>query len=78
MFIFAGSLWGVGLGGGYVVAFNVLGRTPPALRGAPGYWAASTTGLALAALLLLTLVWRVMHAQKHALRQQARPGAKPA
>ncbi len=64
MIIFAASLWGVGLGGGYVVAFDVTGRTPPALRGAPGYWAASSAGLVLAGALLLALVWRVMRRQQ--------------
>lgn len=64
MIIFAASLWGVGLGGGYLVAFNVGGFTPAALRGAPGYWAASTAGLTLAAVLLLGLVWRVMRQQR--------------
>ena len=64
MFIFAGSLWGVGLGGGYLLAFNVGGWTPVGLQGAPGYWAASTAGLTLAALLLLAMVWRVMREQK--------------
>jgi MATE family multidrug resistance protein len=64
MFIFAGSLWGVGLGGGYLLAFDVGGWTPAALRGAPGYWAASTAGLTLAAVLLLAVVWRVMREQK--------------
>ena len=66
MFIFAGCLWGVGLGGGYVVAFDTLGLTPPGLRGAPGYWAAGTAGLTLAAAALLAVVWRVMRAQKAA------------
>ena len=66
MLIFAASLWGVGLGGGYVVAFDLTGLTPPGLHGAPGYWAASTAGLALAAVLLLALVARVMRAQKRA------------
>lgn len=66
MIIFAASLWGVGLGGGYVVAFDTTGLTPPALQGAPGYWAASTAGLALAAALLLAVVARVMQQQKAA------------
>ena len=62
MFIFAGSLWGVGLGGGYVLAFDVLGGTPLALRGAPGYWVASTAGLVIAALALgLCLAWVLRH-----------------
>lgn len=66
MVIFAASLWGVGLGGGYVVAFDTAGLTPPGLLGAPGYWAASTAGLALAAGLLLAVVARVMQQQKAA------------
>ena len=48
--IFAGALWCVGLGGGYLLAFDVLGVTPVALQGAPGFWAASTAGLVLTAL----------------------------
>ena len=55
MFIFAAALGGVGLGGGYVLAFNVLGNTPTWLQGAPGYWAAGSAGLALAALAALAL-----------------------
>ena len=48
--IYAAAIWGVGLGGGYVLAFNVSGVSPLALRGAPGYWAAATAGLVLAGL----------------------------
>jgi len=48
--IYATAIWGVGLGGGYVLAFDITGVTPPALQGARGYWAASTAGLTLAAL----------------------------
>jgi len=46
--IYASAIWGVGLGGGYLVAFNVTGATPPLLQGAPGFWAASTAGLTVA------------------------------
>jgi MATE family multidrug resistance protein len=67
MFIFALSLWGVGLGGGYVLAFNLTGMTPPALLGARGFWTASTAGLVLAALLLSGLL-ALVH------RRQAREG----
>ncbi|MEN9628600.1 MAG: hypothetical protein RJA10_1827 [Pseudomonadota bacterium] len=73
MFIFAGSLWGVGLGGGYLLAFNVTGWTPVALQGAPGYWAASTAGLALAMGLLLAVVAKVMREQ-----MQGQSAATPA
>ncbi|HEX6706710.1 MAG TPA: MATE family efflux transporter [Albitalea sp.] len=47
--IYASAIWGVGLGGGYLVAFDLTGMTPPPLRGATGFWAAATAGLTLAA-----------------------------
>ena len=58
LLIYAASIWGLGMGGGYVLAFNVGGAIPPALQGARGYWVASTTGIAAAAIgLTLCLVW---------------------
>jgi MATE family multidrug resistance protein len=51
---FAVSLWGIGLGGGYVVTHSAW--APAALRGAPGYWAMSTVGLVVAGLTLCTLL----------------------
>jgi MATE family multidrug resistance protein len=48
--IYATALWGVGLGGGYTVAFDLTGLTPAALLGARGFWAAATTGITLAGL----------------------------
>ncbi len=50
--IYVAALWGVGLGGGYLLAFNVSGTVPPAMQGAPGYWVAATAGLVVAAALL--------------------------
>ena len=55
MLIYAGSLWGVGLGGGYLLGFNVFGNTPTFLQGASGFWAANSMSLGLAACLLLYL-----------------------
>ena len=55
MLIYAGSLWGVGLGGGYLMGFNILGNTPSFLQGANGFWAANSMSLGLAACLLLYL-----------------------
>lgn len=46
--IYALAIWGVGLAGGYVVAFNVTGLTPPALLGAVGMWSTATAGLVVA------------------------------
>jgi MATE family multidrug resistance protein len=50
MVIYAGTLWAVGLGGGYALAFNLAGDVPAALRGATGFWMASTASLVLASL----------------------------
>ena len=62
--IYASAIWGVGLGGGYVVAFNLSGLTPPSLLGAQGFWAAATAGLTLAGLGLSSfLVW-MLRAQR--------------
>ena len=55
MLIYAGSLWGVGLGGGYLLGFDILGNTPVFLQGANGFWAANSISLGLAACLLLYL-----------------------
>ena len=46
------ALWGVGLGLGYSVAFDLGGWTPAALRGAPGFWFAAALGLFVAAFAL--------------------------
>jgi MATE family multidrug resistance protein len=48
--IYASAIWGVGLGGGYTVAFNLTGLTPASLQGAQGFWAAATAGLTIAGL----------------------------
>lgn len=42
------ALWGVGLGGGYGLAFDTGSGIPAALHGAQGFWAAATVSLALA------------------------------
>jgi len=55
MLIYAGSLWGVGLGGGYLLGFNVFGNIPTFLQGANGFWAGNSISLGLAACLLLYL-----------------------
>ena len=58
MLIYAGSLWGVGLGGGYLMGFNVFGNTPTFLQGANGFWAGTSLSLGLAACFLLYLFRR--------------------
>ncbi len=58
MLIYAGSLWGVGLGGGYLMGFNVFGNIPTFLQGANGFWAGNSLSLGLAACFLLYLFRR--------------------
>ena len=57
--IYALSLWGVGLGGGYVLGFGLLGDVATALRGAAGFWAANALSLMVAGALLLSYFNRV-------------------
>lgn len=71
MLIYVAALWGVGLGGGWLLAFNVSGTVPPALQGAPGYWVASTSGLVLAALALAGLLAWVLKQKSRDAREAA-------
>lgn len=56
MVIYALALWGIGLSGGYVLAFNAPADWPAAVRGANGFWVAATVGVTLAALALSGLL----------------------
>ena len=64
MLIFVGALWGVGLGGGYMLAFRLGDRLPASWQGAQGFWIASTTGLTVAAVLLTALLAWVLAQQR--------------
>jgi MATE family multidrug resistance protein len=56
--IYALAIWGVGLGGGYLLAFSGSAWTPEALRGALGFWSAATLGLMFAGTgMSLFLLW---------------------
>jgi MATE family multidrug resistance protein len=56
--VFALAMWGLGLGGGYMLAFNVWGITPLPWRSAAGFWIASTAGLWSAGIVLTAfLLW---------------------
>ena len=58
MFIYAGSLIGVGLGGGWWLVFGAgRGVAPAWAQGASGYWVASTAGLFVAAVALTGVLW---------------------
>ncbi|MFG6466507.1 MATE family efflux transporter [Roseateles sp. BYS87W] len=55
MVIYVVALWGLGIGGGYLLAFG------PQAAGAVGFWQAATAGLVTAALLLSLLLRRVFN-----------------
>ena len=61
--IYALAIWGVGIGGGYTLAFSDSPSVPASLHGAPGFWSATTVGLVVAAL-GLTAFMRWMHRQQ--------------
>jgi MATE family multidrug resistance protein len=46
--VYVVAVWGVGLGGGYVAAFDLVGVGPSWMRGARGFWSMATFGLAVA------------------------------
>ena len=66
--IYAVAIWGVGLGGGYVLAFNTTGLSPEALQGSLGFWSAATFGLVLAGLGMCSfLLWMLRRSRRLAL-----------
>lgn len=71
MLIYAGSLWGIGLGGGWFIAFGRPDLMPEAWRGPLGYWVAAAAGLWAAAFGLAWLMRRT-------LRRLVRPPAAAA
>lgn len=66
MLVYGTALWGLGLGGGYVLAFEgVAGLGLPALQ-LPGLWISAAGSLMLAALVLCLSYWRLTrHAAPH-------------
>jgi MATE family multidrug resistance protein len=62
--IYASAIWGVGLAGGYLIAFDSFGITPPSLLGAPGFWAAATAGLVVAGVAMSLFLGWVLRQQR--------------
>ncbi|MDQ6639055.1 MAG: MATE family efflux transporter [Pseudomonadota bacterium] len=48
LLVYVVAVWGVGLGGGYLAAFDPGGISPEWMHGARGFWSMSTVGLAIA------------------------------
>jgi MATE family multidrug resistance protein len=56
-------LWGVGLSGGYLLAYRGLGPIP-AQHSPAAFWQASAFALALLAPILLAILWRAVNARR--------------
>lgn len=73
LLLYALMLWGLGLLGGYTLAYQGLGPYP-AMPSAVSFWAASSAGMALVALSLAGLLWyAVRRSTQDAIK--ATPGA---
>ncbi|WP_064576093.1 MATE family efflux transporter [Cupriavidus gilardii] len=57
--IYAVSLWGIGLGGGYLLGFGLIDGLPAFTRGAAGFWLANSLSLAIAGALLVFYFIRI-------------------
>ncbi len=64
MVIYAVALWGVGLGGGYLIAFDTTGRSPASLLGAQGFWSSATAGLVVSALAMTAYLTITLRRQR--------------
>jgi MATE family multidrug resistance protein len=64
--IYAVALWGVGLGGGYLLGFDIGGAIPAWVTGARGFWVANTASLAIAGFGLLLYLSAVSRRHLHA------------
>ncbi len=63
--IYAVALWGVGVGGGYLLGFDVGGRVPAVLTGARGFWSANFASLLIAGAALIAYLNRVSKRRLH-------------
>jgi MATE family multidrug resistance protein len=77
LIVYALAVWGLGLGGGYALAFDVGGHIPPALHGARGFWIAATAGLIAAALAMAVLLAWAPRRQTASQAAAASPAASP-
>ncbi len=74
--VYALALWGIGLGGGFVLAFNLTGAVPASLQGARGFWMSATAGLVVAAVALCAyMAWVLRRMSREA---GVVPGVTPA
>ena len=78
LLIYVVALWGVGLGGGYLAAFDPAGISPAWMHSARGFWSMATLGLTVAAVSLTALLaWKLRgDAGKAAPKEPAPPSRR--
>lgn len=59
--LYAFSLWGIGLAGGYVMGLDPYGISPTAIQGAAGFWLGNSVSLALVG---MGLLWYLHEVQR--------------
>ena len=76
--VYVVAVWGIGLGGGYVAAFDLLGISPAWMQGARGFWAMATVGLTTAGLAMTALLAGKLRTQVRTTPQgSGREGSNP-
>jgi MATE family multidrug resistance protein len=63
--VYCVMLWGVGLGGGYLLAYNGIAGIAP-MQHPAAFWAAGAVALALTAAIFIALLWRAVRARRPA------------
>jgi MATE family multidrug resistance protein len=66
--IYAVALWGIGLGGGYLMGLDPLGIAPRPVQGAAGFWLGNSASLGLVA---VGLLWYLRQVQRRTAAQAA-------
>ncbi len=74
--IYGVAIWVVGLGGGYLVAFDIGGLAPRSLLGAQGFWAMATLGVALAGLGMSGFLAWMLRRERRAAPALSRPATR--
>jgi len=77
MLVYVFAVWGVGLGGGYLAAFDSLGISPAWMHGAAGFWSMATVGLTVAAAGMTSfLAWRTKRDVMKAVPKEPAPPSR--
>ena len=66
LLVYVLAIWGIGLGGGYVVAFDLAGISPSWAQAAQGFWAMSTLGLTIAGIGMTAFLAWTLRRQRRA------------